>query len=333
MVKFWKINIVLLISLLACKSNPLCVDVSDIDVNVEIEPFFEKLFTADTSDIKLLASKFYHEYGNYWEIYNMGVINTGDPSLDDFPFFLAKFLSNEQVRELVDSCVQRFSDYSKEEKELESAFKHLKYYYPKKNIPKIFFHVSGFNQSVVTDSGFISVSIDNYLGENSRYYEAMMTPLYLRKKMCKDRIVKDILLAYGLSEFHFKPKTANLISNILYQAKIRYFVKAMIPHLSDADIMGYTQEQARWCKENEDMIWEFLIYNKYLFSTDYKTIVKYINDGPFTSGMPKESPGQAVIWLGLQILEDYIKENNCSLIELMMENDYNQILRKSGYQP
>lgn len=333
MIRVFGICIVLVISLFACKNKPLDVDVSDIKSDIKIDPFFKKLFTADTSDIKSLAAKFHKQYGHYWEIYNYGVINTGNPSLDDFPLFLEKFLKNKQIRELADSCMKVFPEYSKEEKELENAFRHLKYYYPRKNIPKILFHISGFNQSVVIDSGFVSVSVDNYLGENSKYYKSMMTPLYMRKKMCKDRLVRDVILAYGFSEFPFKPQSPDLVSNILYHAKIRYFLKAMMPHLSDADIMGYTQDQIKWCEENEDRIWEFFVSNKYLFSTDYKTIMKYTNDGPFTSGMPKESPGQAAIWLALQILEDYVAENECGLVELMQENDYNHILRKSAYQP
>ncbi len=318
---------------ISCKHTRYNVDVSHVDIDIKVNHFYKDLFSADTSDIKELAIDFSTRYGRYWDIYNYGVIKTGDPSLKDFPVYLGKFLCNSSVRELADSCFKVFSDVKDIEKELTGAFKHVKHYFPKKNIPEIYFHISGFNQSVVVDSGFVSVSVDNYLGGNSKYYKSLLVPMYLRKKMQKNRISKDVVLAYAMSEFQFRPQKINLLSNMIYQGKIRCFLKAMMPELPENEIMGYTNDQMEWCQKNEAMIWEFFVKNKYLFSSDYKIIMRYINDGPFTSGMPKDSPGLVAVWLGMKIVNSYVEENNCSVNSLMEENDYIGILRKSAYQP
>ena len=61
--------------------------------------------------------------------------------------------------------------------------------------------------------------------------------------------------------------------------------------------------------------------------------MKYLNDAPFTSGMPTESPGRAVVWTGLQIVKKYEEKKGISLPDLMEEQDYRQILRSAGYRP
>ena len=62
-------------------------------------------------------------------------------------------------------------------------------------------------------------------------------------------------------------------------------------------------------------------------------IVKYLNDAPFTSGMPSDSPGRTVVWTGFRIVEKYMKKTGASLEELMQEQDYHKILRVAGYRP
>ena len=73
--------------------------------------------------------------------------------------------------------------------------------------------------------------------------------------------------------------------------------------------------------------------NDYLFSTQQRLIMKYLNDAPFTSGMPVESPGKTVVWTGYQIVKKYMDKTEISLEALMQEQDYHKILRVAGYRP
>ena len=77
-----------------------------------------------------------------------------------------------------------------------------------------------------------------------------------------------------------------------------------------------------------------MIEKKLLFETNYLTINKFVNPAPFTSGFPKNSPGQAVLWLGREIIYAYMKRNpEISLSELMMNDNYQRILSESRYEP
>ena len=72
----------------------------------------------------------------------------------------------------------------------------------------------------------------------------------------------------------------------------------------------------------------------HIFSTDLMTMNKYINDAPFTSTISQESPGRLGIWVGWQIVNEYMKKNSdISLKELIQSTDYQNILTQSEYNP
>ena len=98
--------------------------------------------------------------------------------------------------------------------------------------------------------------------------------------------------------------------------------------------MGYTKEQLQWCQLSEHSIWKHLITNALLYSNDKSEIDKFINPSPSSRGMPAESPGQLVNWVGLQIVKKFMKNNpEMSLKELMLINDAQFILQQSKYKP
>lgn len=319
--------------LLSCTiSRP---DVSKIKVNVKINRFDRDLFSTDINNLDSNLKDLSLKYGRYWLMYNKGVLRTGNPSNKDFTDYIKKFIFDRNIREVYDSCSIVFENVEKEEKELEMAFRYVKYYFPKSEIPKIYFHISGFNQSIAVDSAIISVSIDNYLGENSKFYDMLSIPIpkYQRTSMKKERIPLDILKAKALTSFSLNSKKDNLISKMLYNGKILYFLSKVFPDIEESFIMDYNKIQYEWCVANESSAWAFFIENEYLYSSDHFIISKYTNNSPFTSGMPGSSPGRVANWLGLQIIKSYMKNNNCSLSELMIKYDYDAILRESNYQP
>ena len=324
--------LILLIGFLfSCNSGPKRPDVSDIDVKVKIQRFEQELFSVKTnSDLKLLRQR----YPEVLPLYSNKVIGLGDSDDPDYMEYLNQFLTDSTMRQVADSVAKKFPALDKVEKELEMALKHLKYYFPKKQIPECYSQISGFNQSIVVARNLVGISLDKYLGKDCEFYSYLGTPMYARGNMIPERIAQDVILAYALTEFPFKPLKDDLISNMIYQGKIRYFVQAMMPDKSEADVMKYSQEELDWCEENAELMWGYIIEQKHLFTTDYRTVIKYINDGPFTPGMPQESPSRTGIWIGWQIVKEYMaKHPKYSINQLMLENDYAALLRESAYQP
>jgi len=317
--------------LFSCNSGAKRPDVSDIDVKVKIQRFEQELFSIKTnSDLKLVRKR----YPEVLPLYSNKVIGLGDSNDSNYMDYLNQFLTDSTMTLVADRVAQNFPTLEKEEKELENAFKYLKYYFPEKTIPNCYSQISGFNQSIVVAKNLVGISLDKYLGKDCEFYSYLGTPMYARKNMIPERIVQDVILAYALTEFPFQPHKDDLISNMIYQGKIRYFVQTMMPDKSEADVMKYSQEELVWCEENAELMWGFIIEQKHLFTSEYRTVIKYINDGPFTPGMPQESPSRTGIWIGWKIVIEYMaKHPKYSIDQLMHENDYAMLLRESAYQP
>ncbi len=275
------------------------------------------------------------KYGNYLDTYAQGVLNLCTRQDSAFPALMTLFVRDTIMREVADSVRAAYPDMRRQERELAWAWAYYAYYFPERTIPRVYAHISGFNQSVVVDSAVIGVGLDNYLGENCVFYSmlAVPVPMYVRRKMTGTDIPRDVLSGWICSEFPFRPLQNDLISGMIYQGKVVYVLEKLFPEWNRHWLFGYTKEQEEWCRENEAEIWGFLIENEYVFTTQQRLIVKYLNDAPFTSGMPSDSPGRTVVWTGFRIVEKYMKKTGASLEELMQEQDYHKILRVAGYRP
>jgi len=324
----------LIIILICCQRNPLKVDISGVDLKLNIQRLDRDIFTVTPDNKQVVIPELRKTYGSFFDAYNQNVIALGDPADSLYAFYLNTFLTDTMrvmSRLKIDSV---FSDLSEIDKKLEDGFRHYKYYFPQKPIPRVFSIISGFNQSVVMTNDAIGISLDNYLGADCPFYIMLGLPEYKRANMNRDKIPTDVLYSWAQSEFAFDESNTSLIANMIYHGKMLYFLDAMFPEDPDSLKIGYKPAKLEWCIKNEAGMWTYLIEHKLLFSTDRMNIIRYTGPAPFTSGFTSDSPGRTGIWLGWQIVKKYIKKNpGISLPVLMSENDYQKILNESGYSP
>ncbi len=321
------------LALTGCQTSPWDVDTSGIKQNVVYKPFYRELFAVPHDSIWQYVPIFESRYGSFFEAYNLAIIGIGGTNQLDYNLKLQHFLTDPDI----------FGAYTEVEKvfsndpflpTLNEAFKHYQYHFKGKPVPEIYTHISGFNQSIAIDSGYISISLDNYLGYNHKYYQMLRTPYYQMVNMHSQKIPSDVMLAFAITEFPFDEKNETLLSNMVFYGKMQLFVEAMLPHEPDTLKWGYSAQQLKWCKQNERQMWLYLVEQKQLFSSNRKDIARYINDGPFTSPFSQESPGRTGRWLGYRIVESYLKNHpNVTLEQLMLNNDYQAILNQSKYKP
>ena len=319
---------------ISCHRNPLKIDVSGIDINLEIKRLDRELFTVTPDNAKVRIPELRKEYGRFFDSYNENIIALGNPSDSLYPTYLNSFLSDSMrvlSRLKVDSV---FKDMSVIRNKLEDGFRHYRYYFPHKTVPQIITILSGFNQSVALNNEAIGISLDNYLGTDCLFYKMLGTAQYKRENMHSAKIPFDVLYSWAISEFEFDETKTNLISNMVYYGKILYYLDAMFPEEPDHLKIGYQPEKLEWCIKNEPGMWTYLIEHKLLFNTERMNIVRFIGPAPFTSTFTNESPGRTGVWIGWQIVKQYMKKNpGITLPELMSDNDYQGILNKSGYSP
>lgn len=322
------------LGIVACNTNPLKVNISDIDVSLKINRFDQDLYAIPLDSIEKHIPLLEEKYSDFFNLYNNKIINIGSTNQEEYIKFLHTFLTDFTIHEIYKVTNKEFDDISWLEEELITAFKHYKYYFPEQSIPDIYTHVSGFNQSIVTAEDFVGISLDKYLGQQHDLYNAMGIPLYLRYKMEPKRIPIDVLTAWCITEFPFDDKKNNLLSHIIYNGKTMYFNNAMFPNTNDTLLIGYSLKQHEWCKDYEKDMWSYLIEHKLLFSSDLMDIKRFTEEAPFTSVLSQESPGRTGIWIGWQIVKSYMKQNpDVTLNDLMKNDNYQEILNLSKYNP
>ena len=332
--KYLLIAVVVVLSV-SCKRNPLKVDISDIHSEVEIVRFDSELFSLPMQDTLQELSGLRNKYPDFFDLFTWRVINAGGIDEDYFPAVMAGFITDSMVVEAKEEAHRIFGDFTATSKELTKAFKYFHYHFPDHELPVIYTMISGFNQSVVTAEDIIGISLDKYLGRGYNYYQQLSNvPMYKIKNMHPEKMVSDVAYAWGITEFDESRHTTTLLDHIIYQGKLMYLVDAMLPDMHDSLKIGYTAEELKWCRNNEPQMWNHLVEKRVLFSNRRMEILRFINDGPYTTGFPIESPSRTGIWIGWQIVRQYMKKfDDVTLKELMENRNYQQILNDSGYFP
>ncbi len=322
----------------SCHRDPLKVPISNIDLDVDIHRFEKDLFSLELDSIQHQLPALNKKYEQFLPLFGY-IINIGEPSDPAFPRFIRTFLTDRINNEVYTSTMEVFNDFDKYQQKLIRAFKYFRYHFPDKPIPDMYTFISRFNSSIILDTNLIAIGLDRYLGSDYEFYANLGLPQYMRARMRPEQIVPDCLYAWGSSEFSFRGNrttdvTDNVLSNMLYQGKLMYFVSAMMPGSDEYQIIGFSPGQMKWCRDNEGIMWTYLIENDLLFNTDHLTIRKLTGEAPYTSYFPRESPGRASVWIGWQIIKKYMERHPEITLEQLMNNaGYQDILSRSKYNP
>uniref|UniRef100_UPI003AB28415 gliding motility protein GldB-related protein n=1 Tax=Barnesiella intestinihominis TaxID=487174 RepID=UPI003AB28415 len=266
----------------------------------------------------------------FFPVYCRHILGLGDaPS---FQKGLKMFLSNEAISQLYADTETKFSNDTVWITELQNAFLRYNELFAPQKRPRILTHISGLNQSIVTiDTTLLSVSLDCYLGENYPLYEQRYYN-YERNLHESNRIPIDVVEVWLRTLYPYQSQRNALLDRMIYEGKILYCLSQIFPRTNEYVLLGYSDKQAQWCKENEAEIWKQLIGKKHLFNTESMLINKYIEPAPFVSVLHQDAPGRLGRWIGLQIIKAYANEKKKEAIEIIETTDNGgEILSASKY--
>ncbi len=325
-------------ALYSCKRDPYRVNVSSVKAEIKIKRLEKDLFSINPEGITARLPELKTGYGDILRLFSLAV-NTGDIDDPAFGDYLAGFCTDKQNNDVYKLVAEKYPDLSDIEKDLEMAFRHYLYYFPEKKVPEIFTCITGFNASILTMSGepLLGIGLDKYLGADCEYYPGLGIYQYMAARMIPEYIVPDCMNGWASSVWDREAmgyETDNVLTEIIHQGKLRYFMRCMLPELDDELIFGFTPAQMNFCRNNEAQMWQYLVENDLIFKTDQFVIRKLVGEAPFTSYFTNESPGRAAVWTGFRIIESYMQKNRgTSLDELMNETDIQGILEKARYAP
>ena len=290
--------------------------VDEMPLELKVERFDKDFFETKPQDLSMLKQQYPFFF----------------PSGNDDQIWIEK-MQNPQWRELYDEVQKKFGNFDTEKEKIQTLFKHIKYYFPETNTPKVITVISemDYQNKVIYADSLVIISLELYLGKNHKFYQF---PDYLKQNFEPAQILPDMAEAFSIRKV--TPPTDNtLLSQMVYAGKELYLKDLLLPEYSDADKMGYTPEHITWCSENEGYMWRYFIENSLLYDGDQKLIPRFINPAPFSKfylEIDNESPGRVGAWLGWQIVRAYM-ENNTVSIQDMLKTEAKEIFEKSKYKP
>lgn len=310
--------IVLLLFFNACKEDDqLESEISKMDVEVKIERFDLAFAHANPADLPKLK--------------------------EAYPFLFSERINdsiwidriNDSLqKELSDEVEKTFANFDDVRDNIESLFQHLKYYDKTFKVPRLITVTSDVdyrNKTIVTDT-IVLISLDTYLGADHHFYEGIQR--FLTQNMKRSQIVSDLAANYS-EKYIYQDQPKTLLDDMIYFGKQLYFKDKMIPFVSDAIKIGYSDVQLEWVKENESEIWRYFIERELLFSTDNSLAERFIADAPFSKfylELDSESPGKIGQYMGWHIVRSYMKNNDVDFMDMMQKNA-DEIFNKSKFKP
>ncbi|MFV5684045.1 gliding motility lipoprotein GldB [Flavobacterium sp. GB2R13] len=309
--------VVFCLFILSCdKKNKVESAVTAIPLEVKVERFDKIFFETSPKDLEKVKKEFPYFF----------------PEGNDNSVWLQK-MQDPILRELYTEVQKKYADFDPEKLELESLFKHIKYYFPQTKAPKVITVISemDYKNKVIYADSLVIISLELYLGKNHKFYQF---PNYIKQNFEQRQILPDVVSSF--SSRKIAPVTdKKMLSQMIYFGKQLYLKDLLLPNYTDAEKMGYTPEQIKWCEENESYMWRYFIEKEMLYSDDQKLIPRFINPAPFSKfylEIDNDSPGQVGAWIGWQIVRSYMKNNEVPIADLL-KTDAKEIFVKSKYKP
>ena len=289
----------------------------------------------DSLSLRAAVDELYDEYPEFMPFWTEDILGIPAEDTSYLCQVIPQFLQDTTYGFRVTNarCAEMFADITDIQQELNIAFGRLSTFYSGE-IPTLYFFISGFNRAIsgTPDEG-IAVGVDMYLGSDYEYYNRVVYQ-YQKQTMRKECIPVDVMSYYLFTHIPFASEKSRLLENMIYRGKIMFVTSLLFPKEKPWEVAGYTEEQWKWCVNNERAIWGLIMDKKDLYKTDPLVLTSYLNDGPFTSEISQQSPGRLGMWVGWRIVESYMNHHpEVTLADLLTENDAQHILEQSYYKP
>lgn len=308
-----------IILLVSCnKKSKIEKEVEAIPVSMKVIRFDQAFFNTKPEDFPKLKK----EYPDFFDQ------NTPDN------VWIEKS-QNPDWKALYQETQKKYADFTQKQQQIESLFKHIKYYFPTVKTPQIYTLISemDYNYKAIYANDKLLVGLEFYLGKDHKFYQGI--PAYIRQNFEERQMLPDVVQSFAEKVV---PITNNptFISMMIASGKQLYLKDILIPDYTDAEKIGYSEEQLQWSKENEVEIWKKFIEDNLLFSTDAKLGPRFINLAPFSKfylEIDNESPGRIGQWIGWQIVRSFMDNNPDITIQQLLKMDAKTIFEKSKYKP
>jgi hypothetical protein len=226
-------------------------------------------------------------------------------------------------------------ELSKYQVNLNHRFGRLSFFVKNKPIPKkIFWLNTLFSSSVFCSLNEIGVGLERYVGSSKNVIKKLPSEHFykwMKDGMNKDYLERDILVNWIYT--HYVPdNNFTLIEKMIQWGKIYYILYALDPDIPSNVILRYDNLKYDWCQKNEGNIWKYIVSQSLVFSKNERDISNFINEGPFTPGLPEKGPDRLGQYIGWKMVFNYMENHESKNLEDLLKTPYNSILQEYQIQ-
>lgn len=301
-----------------CKeADKTAEEISKVPIDLQVLRFDREFANATPEDIPQLKKKYPYLF----------------PEQFADSIWINKLSDTLQI-ELSEEVDKAFGDLAEESEGLETLFKHIKYYFPDFTAPKVVTLTSDvrYNDRIILTDTLLLIGLDNYLGEHHHFYEGIQR--YIATGLDKKFLTSDVASAFAKKVLLY-PRNRTFLSRMVYYGKELYLKDKLLPTISDAQKIGYSNEEMEWAMANEEQMWRYFVEGELLYSTDSQLDRKFLDPAPFSKfglELDNESPGRLGRYMGWQIVRAFM-ENNATSLQQLLDMPADEILKESNYKP
>tara|TARA_B100000287_G_scaffold131572_1_gene123678 strand:+ start:421 stop:1383 length:963 start_codon:yes stop_codon:yes gene_type:complete len=304
--------------IIQCKKNNVEDEINSIPISINFDRFDKKFYNIDSFKLNDLKKEYSYLFPE---------------KFDDIVWVNRRKDSLQLI--LKNAIEKKIENFDFVEDEINYLFKHVKYYFPKTNIPKIVTLINNvdYQSKIIYLDSLVLISLDTYLGKNHEIYNGI--PNYIKYDMDISFLSSHIADKFLDRKINY-PNERTFLSQMLYYGKKLYLKEKLLPLKNDTILIGYSKKDFTWAKENEIYIWKYFIEKELLYNTDSKLIRRFLDPSPFSKfylEIDNQSPGKIGRWIGWQIVKSFMKKNPEVKIEDLILKSSQELFIKSGYKP
>ena len=322
-----------------CSEDQRSTDISSIPSEVQFLNLHSDLQIEPERALDVRHQQLYQTYGAFWNDYTEAILQIGDGhdpatllEVDRFLVYPDTEASAAAIDEVHSPQIDTYTAA------IDKAFRRYRFHFPSEPLPTVVYFNGGFNYGVYPTDTHLGIGLEFFLGAEhpiSMQLDPQLFPAYIRKRMEPHFLISDALRGWLLVHYqdrYYQEK--DLLTTCIYWGKIMYILDVMLPDETDANKMGYSEEEQAWCMANERNLWIEFSQQPILYETRRFEINRWTADAPFTRAakLPQNTPPRVGVWLAWRIVRDYMEKNpDTTLDQLLSESDYLRML--NAYRP
>jgi len=331
------------LAICSCKPGKNIPDVAHIKAEINLLRFEQDFFTMDTVNLNESLNQLSQKYPVFLGDFMGNIL--GLPQNDSALPAVKSFMATYQA--VYQTTLKEYANFIPYKKQIEQGLRFTKYYFPSYNLPKNIITFIGpmdaifsgstasYGDAMTLDGPAIGLQL--HLGPNHDAYQTGLengiTYAYQVRRFEPATISVNVMKNIVDDLFPYNAGSRPLIEQMIEKGKRLFVLDQLMPETSDTLKIGYTQSQLTICNEHEADIWNFFVKNNLVFSIEPSINKEYIEDGPKTQVLGEGVPGYLGLFVGWEIVKSWMRKNDKTTLEQLMQKDAKALFNEAGYKP